>query len=123
MKIKDLAFTLRNWKLYRYWKKRTSGEDTCDMVMGSGYYFATGVLGANPKESIHQFKMRSGNIGYYKLLDYNLHSDPDDMIKSSQWMLLYYEGRKPINECTFREFEEEYGDVYNFRTRGGKGNG
>ena len=95
---------LLNLKKYRHWKKRVAGEEFRDYRKGAGYYFTTGIIGVENIGKIETWDMKSGKRAIFKLIDYRLFSDPDDMIKWSDWQFLGYEGEKRLSEMTFDEF-------------------
>lgn len=97
---------LRAWKEYK--TRVINKKPVCDHKMGVGYYFATRVFGLDPykQNSCKEMKMVSGKTGYYKLIKYELFSDPDDMIKFSEWQFLGYKNEKLIEDMSFPEFIE-----------------
>lgn len=106
--MKRIILILKNYKYYKRWKRIKAGAKPIDYERGPGYYFTIGLLGYNPKGKIEETKMQSGKVGIYELVDYELYSDPSDMIKKSFWHFIGYKGIKPIKECTFNEFLELY---------------
>ncbi len=77
-----------------------------DYEKGAGYYIPVGFIKNNNKCRVEKWRMESGKIGIFKLLDYTCYHDPNDMIESSWWQFLGYEGEKPLSEMTFNEFLE-----------------
>lgn len=82
-----------------------------DYIKGCGYYIPVGWLFTSRSDNLKKFakteiKMSSGKIGIYKLLDYKVYRDPDDMIKESYWQFLGYKGEKLLADMTFEEYLE-----------------
>lgn len=93
---------------YRYWKDKCRGKKFKDYDRGVGYYITVGVLGMDEIGSIWKPKMTSGETGIYELIKYETFSDPSDMIKHGWYNMIGYVGKKPIHECTYKEFVEIY---------------
>jgi hypothetical protein len=91
-----------------YQKRVLDKKPICDHEKGCGYYLPETqipLLGSAIKRHSHdEWKMESGRIGIWKLLDYVTFSDPYDMVKDSAWQFLGYKGMKPIENMTFEEF-------------------
>jgi hypothetical protein len=94
-----LKLILKNWEAYKYWRARKKGREFMDHDRGCGYY---------TKYKYWETKMESGRIGIYKLIDYEMHMNPGDMIKHAWYMFIGYKSEKPISECTFEEFLNIY---------------
>lgn len=103
-KLKQFILILSNFYVYRRWSKVRKGVKTIDWQRGPGYYFMTGLVFHSPIGEIQKLEMKSGKIGLYELLSYEVYRDPWDMIKSSNWHFVGYEGEKPIKEYTFLEY-------------------
>ena len=86
------------------WFKRKAGKPIVDHKKGCGYYFTIGLINYNPKKKYHEWNMQSGKIMIVKLLDYELFSDPHDMIKWSTWQYIGYKGEKPLSKFSFFEY-------------------
>ena len=57
---------------------------------------------------IKEMETKSGKIGLFELLDFQVYSDPFDMVKESQWHFVGYKGQKAIKDCSFREAMQLY---------------
>jgi hypothetical protein len=110
--IKEMSLIIQNWKKYKWFAKRKKGEKTFDFAMGPGFYITVGLIGYNPIGKVEEWPMQSGRTAVVELIDLELFRDPENMIKSSKWMLLGYEGLKKINECSFKEFLEQYSFMF-----------
>lgn len=106
--LKYLWLIIKNWEHYKFWRTRKKGTKTVDYTRGAGYYISAGILFHDPRGKREEHKMQSGKTGIYELIDYTTFSDPHDMIKHSEWMFVGYKGQKPINDCTFTEFLNNY---------------
>lgn len=95
---------IKHFRIWRELTQRKKGKKFNDRQKGCGYYFTVGLLGHTPIGRIEEVQMQSGKTGLYELIDFQLHRDPDDMIKSSQWMFVGYKGYKKITDCTLEEF-------------------
>lgn len=93
----------KNFKIWKHWRKIKNGFEPKDFKIGCGYYLTVSLIGNNPIGKVREFKMKSGKIGIYKLIDYTTFSDPTDMIKESWWHFVGYEGQKSLKDCSFSE--------------------
>lgn len=103
----NLFSIVRNWTLYKQWRRRKKGLDVCDYTKGCGYYITVGLLGHNPigRESI--WDMSSGKRMRVKLLDYKIFRDPNDMIEESYWQYIGYVGEKALSDMSWEEYLKE----------------
>jgi hypothetical protein len=109
----DIMFLIiKNWHIYRYWKKKSKGEKIVDLRRGSGYYIRLAAYDYCPVGQIWEAKMESGKIGIYELIRCEKFFDPHDMIKESFWNLIGYKGVKAMKDCDFKEFITLY---YSFK--------
>lgn len=103
-----ILIILKNWKRYKYWRKKRKGKKLISYRRGAGYYLDVWMLDFNPSNITWETKMKSGKIGIYQLIDYETYRDPGDMIESSTWNFIGYKGQKPIHECSFEEYISLY---------------
>lgn len=101
--LTQLFLIIRNYKVWKHWKKIKKGIKTKDLKRGCGYYITVGILGYNAIGKVEELEMESGKIGLYELIDYKTYSDPSDMIKESWWHFIGYKSQKGIKECSFTE--------------------
>lgn len=114
---------LNNWllkikykKQYRDWSRKRKGLPCRDYTRGAGYYFTVGLTGYSPIGQLWTVELESGKMGIYKLVDYKLFHDPDDMIEKSYWEFVGYKDHKAIKDCeTFKEFMKEYPSHFHFK--------
>lgn len=99
---------------YQYFVSRKNGYKTVDLKKGCGYYIERGLFPREDVGVIKEFKMKSGVISIFELLEFETFSDPYDMTKSSVWMLLGDKDLKPISECSYFEFIELYGHRFTY---------
>lgn len=105
--MKEIMFKLKNRKLWRHYKDRViKKKPIIDTKKGAGYYLTLGLLFVNNKDKVEEWKMESGKVGLWRLLEYRAFSDPDDMVKWSTWQFLGYKGEKLLTDMSFREFVE-----------------
>ena len=106
--LAEVLLIIRNYKLWKHWRKIKKGVKTRDFKRGCGYYITVGLFGYNPIGEVKELKMESGKIGLYELVDYKTYSDPWDMVKESWWHFIGYKGQKAIKDCSFSEFVSLY---------------
>ena len=97
---------LKNWEIYKDWRRIRKGEKVINMRKGAGYYITVGLLGANPIGIKEEWKMKSGKVALVELIEYDTFRDPSDMIKESRWHQSGYKGEKPFKEMKFEEYLE-----------------
>ena len=91
-------------QLYRQWLSRRRGDEICDREKGAGYYITLGLLFHDPVGKTQVWEMKSGKKMIAKLLSYRGCGDPPDMVRSSKWQYIGYEGETPFAEMTWREY-------------------
>ena len=101
--LAEVLIVIKNYNLWKHWRKIKKGVKTKDLKRGSGYYITVGLFGYNPIGKIEELEMRSGKIGLYELVCYQTCGDPFDMIKESWWHFVGYKDQKPIKDCSFSE--------------------
>ncbi len=93
----------------KFWTDRVEkNKTTVDWVCNFPDYYFNADRRKNQKDLVQEFNMASGKVAIYKLIDYELMKDPDDMIKWCKWMFLGYKGLPAVNDCSFEEFLEKY---------------
>ena len=105
--FKNFLLKIKYPSIWREYKERVIKKiPTTDYQMGPGYYLMLGLVFVNVYEenSCVEFSMKSGKTGLFKLIHYSHYSDPDDMVKSSEWQFLGYSGEKLIQDMSFEEF-------------------
>ena len=112
--MNNIIKIILNWKNYKDWEKRVSGKSVRDFKRGAGYYFPTGMLGAEVKGRVDILNMESGKRALFKLIDYKMFNDPSDMIEWSVWQFLGYEREKMLSKMSFNEYLEA-SRKYNFK--------
>lgn len=95
---------LKNWKEYKSWKAVKNGKKPINMERGPGYYFPTGLIGVKNRGRIEEIQMKSGRTAIAELIDYDLFSDPNDMIEKSFWHVSGYKGEKLLKDMTFKQY-------------------
>lgn len=103
VRLPDVLLIFRNYRAWKHWRKIKSGIKTRDFKRGCGYYITVGLFNYNPIGKVVELEMKSGKIGLYELLDYQTYSDPNDMVKESNWHFIGYKGEKAIKDCSFSE--------------------
>jgi hypothetical protein len=106
--VKELIFILKNYRFYRYWKKKHKGVKFADLRRGLGSYIDFWYK--EPLGQIYEKKDQYDRIMLYELIYYKMCTKPNNLIKYSLWDLIGYDRFRPIAECTFREFMSVYGD-------------
>ncbi|WP_437261243.1 hypothetical protein [Bacillus thuringiensis] len=112
--MRNLLFILQNWHYYKIWKERVKNKsgDIYDFNRGSGYYISRDFW-EDYRGQIWKTEMStSKKTGVFKLVDYRFHSDPDDMVQEAWYEFLGYEEDKLMKDCTFEEFVQIYGMMF-----------
>lgn len=102
--MKYLEELWTKFQLWRKWRKIKAGKEVVDLKRHAGYFFPVGMISYHPKDQPHLIKMQSNKLMRAKLLDYELYSDPDDMVKWAKYQYLGYNDEKLFSEMTWEEY-------------------
>lgn len=97
----NIVLYITNKWYRRYWNHK-SGRSPIAVPRGAGYYSLH--LDGSTKE----LQMQSGLTAIIQYISHTNFRDPGDMIESSIWKLVGYKGLKPISDCSWNEFKEQY---------------